>query len=92
MLFKEHLIEIGSQVCIHRDRTIGLDESTVHLRKSSKSEIESRVGRSLQQLDRISEKFPNAKRDHKIELLSNQVQELSKILSVFVSMELQGTR
>ena len=92
MLFKEHLIEIGSQVCIHRDRTTGLDESNVHLRKSSKSEIESRVGRSLQQLDRISKKFPNAKKDDKIDLLSIQVQELSKILSVFVSMELRGTR
>ena len=92
MTFKEYLIEIGGQVCINPDGTTGLGESNVHLRKFSKSEIESRVGRSLQQLDRISKKFPNAKKDDKIDLLSIQVQELSKILSVFVSMELRGAR
>ena len=86
-----YLIEIGNQKCILPDGTTGNTESKLHLKKFTEMEISNLVSTSLRIVSIIERKLSNSDtEEERISLLAAQVSELSKILSVSVSMGLMG--
>ena len=88
-MMDQYLIEIGRQVCLTPNGTEGLTESNIHLRKFTTKQVKTMIVRNLQQVERIESKIGKSKDNGgKVEFLSMKVAELSKMIAVLVSMEL----
>lgn len=89
MSFSDFIYEIGNQVCITEGGTTGLTESNPVLRKFSDTQVKSYVGSSFRKLENLSRNIERKRGDDKIELLSQQINELGKILGILCSREIR---
>ena len=89
MSFKDYLIEVGKQTVINESGTTEIGESKLHLRKWTKSNAQTQVSKAVDNMQKINRKLARTKEtDQKVELLSSQFQELSKILMIMVSVQM----
>ena len=89
MSFSEFLYEIGGQVCITEVGTTGITERHSHLRKFSPTQVKSHVGNSFRKLESLGRQIERKDGDEKVEMLSQQINELGKILGILISMKLK---
>ena len=88
-MMDRYLIQIGRQVCLTPNGTIGLTESNIHLRKFTPDQVKTMIAKNLQQAEKIESKIGRSKDiEEKVELLSRQTGELCQMVAVLVSWQL----
>ena len=88
-MMDQYLIQIGRQVCLTQNGTTGLTESNIHLREFTSHQVKTLIGRNLLQVEKIESKIGKSKDiEERVELLSRQTGELSKMIAVLVSLQL----
>ena len=88
MSFREHLIEVGKNTIISEAGTTEISESKLHLRKFNRSSLLNKMSNAVTMLEKLNRKLARTKNtDEKVDLLSKQFQELSKMLMLLVSMQ-----
>ena len=91
--YQNYLIEIGNQICIMPDGTTGNNESVLHLRSFTESEVRVLYAKSLKVLSIIDRKMSDTESDmNRVSLLSTQIGELAKMISISVSVGLHGLK
>jgi len=89
MSYGEYLIEIGKQTMISESGTTETNESKLHLRRWDKKSLRNKISSIVTQMENLDRKLAGTKKtEEKVELLSLQFQELSKMLMLMVSMQI----
>ena len=89
MTFRDYVIEIGNQQYIGEAGTTKVSESKLHLRKFSDQQMKSHMSRSVTKLDQLARRLERERDgDKKFDYLSQQFQEISKMLMLLASREL----
>ncbi len=89
MSFSEYLYEIGGQLHISESGTTTITEKRSYLRKLTPTQVKSHVGNSFRKLEKLTRQVEKKQGDDKIEVLSQQINELGKILGILISMKLK---
>ena len=89
MSFSEYLYEVGGQLHISESGTTEITEKRSHLRKFTPTQVKSHVGNSFRKLEKLTRQVEKKQGDDKIEVLSQQINELGKILGILISMKLK---
>ena len=91
--YQDYVIEIGNQICIMPDGTTGNKESELHLKTFSDSEVRNLYAKSLRIVSIIDRKLSDTESDiDRISLLSTQIGELAKMISISTSVGLHGLK
>ena len=91
MSFSEFLIEVGKQTYIGECGTTQQTESKLHLRKFNDTTFKSYMSRCVTQLERLGSRLERERKEEKkFDLLSQQFQEISKMIMLLASRELEG--
>ena len=87
MSFRQHLIEVGKNTIISEAGTTEISESKLHLRKFDRQGLLNKMSDAVTATEKLNRKLARTKQtDEKVELLSMQFQEISKMLMLLVSM------
>ena len=89
MSFSEYLYEVGGQLHISESGTTEITEKRSYLRKLTPTQVKSHVGNSFRKLEKLTRQVEKKQGDDKIEVLSQQINELGKILGILISMKLK---
>ena len=91
--YQNYVIEVGNQICIMPDGTTGNKESELHLKTFSDSDVRFLYAKSLRIVSIIDRKLSDTESDlDRISLLSTQIGELAKMISISTSVGLHGLK